>query len=33
MSNDFMDAKSGVKTHNEDPSQQSTRRKDFGLVH
>lgn len=33
MSNDFMDTKSGVKTHDEDASQQSTGRKDFGLVH
>lgn len=33
MSSDFMDTESGVKTHDEDPSQQSTGRKDFGLVH
>lgn len=33
MSNNFMNTKSGVKTHDEDPSQQSTGRKDFGLVH
>lgn len=33
MSNEFMDTKSGVKTHDEDPSQQSTGREDFGLVH